>query len=99
MFVVRHVEIFPINGELNTINTHHKMDLQVPSVNLSKVQKGVYYSGVKLFNSLPRNIKTLTHNTNQFKKELNKFLIENPFYSITEYTDRSDRDDTGDSRT
>ena len=99
MFVVRHVEIFPINGELNTINTHHKMDLQVPSVKLSKVQKGVYYSGVKLFNSLPRNIKTLAHNTNQFKKELQEFLIENPFYSIAEYTDRSDRDDTGDWRT
>ena len=74
------------------------MDLQVPSVNLCKVQKGVYYSGDKLFNPLPRNIKTLAHNTNQFKKELKEFLIQNPFYSITEYTDRSDRDDTGDWR-
>ena len=69
------MEIFPINGELHTINTRQKMDLQVPSVNLSKVQKGVYYSGVKLFNSLSRNIKILAHNTNQFKKELKEFLI------------------------
>ena len=90
MFVVRHMELFPINGELHTINTHHKMDLQVPSVNLSKVQKGVYCSGDKLFNSLPRNIKTLAHNTNQFKKELQEFLLENPFYS---------RDDSEDSCT
>jgi len=43
MFVVKHKDIFTFNVELHKINTCHKLDLHVPSVNLTKVQKGVYY--------------------------------------------------------
>jgi len=53
MFVVKHKDIFSFNVELHKINARHKLDLHVPSVNLTKVQKGVYYSGITLFNSLP----------------------------------------------
>jgi hypothetical protein len=52
------------------------------------VQKGVYYSGITLFNSLPLNIKKVAHNTNKFKRELKKFLIEHSFYSVEEYIER-----------
>jgi hypothetical protein len=38
---------------LHNINTRQKLDFHVPSVSLTKVQKGVYYSGITLFNSLP----------------------------------------------
>jgi len=88
MFVVKHKDIFTFKSELHEINTRHKLDLHVPSVNLTKVQKGVYYSGVTLFNSLPLGIKKLAHNTNKFKHELKKFLLENSFYSFAEYMDR-----------
>jgi len=44
MFAVKHKDIFTYNIELHKINTRHKLDLHVPSVNLTKVQKGVYYS-------------------------------------------------------
>jgi hypothetical protein len=56
-------------------------------VNLTKVQKGVYCSGITLFNSLPLGIKNIAHNTNKFKHELKKFLIKNSFYSVEEYID------------
>jgi len=79
MFVVKHKDIFTLNIELHKINTRHKLDLHVPSVNLTKVQKGVYYSGITLFNSLPLGIKTVAHNTNKFKHELKKFLIKTRF--------------------
>ena len=88
MFVVKHKDKFTFNIELHKINTHHKLDLHVPSANLTKVQKGVYYSGVILFNALPLGINKVAHNTNKFKHVLKKFLLKNLFYSVEEYMDR-----------
>jgi hypothetical protein len=45
MFVVKHKDIFTCNNGLHQINTRHKLDLHVPSVNLTKV----YYSGITFF--------------------------------------------------
>jgi hypothetical protein len=67
MFVVKHKDLFALNMEFHSINTRHKWDLHVPLVNLSKVQKGVYYSSIKLFNSLPLSIKQVAHDLNKFK--------------------------------
>jgi hypothetical protein len=75
MFVVKHKDIFTFNGELHKINTHHKLDLHVPLMNLTKLKKGVYYSDIALFNSLPFDIKNVAH-INKFKHELKKFLIK-----------------------
>ena len=88
MVVIRHKDIFTVNKELHKINMHHKLDLHVPLTNLTKVQKGVYYSGVTLFNSLPFGIKEVANNTNKFKRELKKFLLKNLFYSVEEYMKR-----------
>jgi hypothetical protein len=71
------------------------LDFHVPSVSLTKVQKGVYYSGITLFNSLPLNIKKVARNINKFKHELRKFLMENSFYSVEEYIDRNNKIDPG----
>jgi len=49
MFVVKHKDIFTFNAELHKINTRHKLDIHVPSANLTEVQKGIYYSGITLF--------------------------------------------------
>ena len=95
MFVVKHEDIFIINVESHKINTRQKLDFHVPSVSLTKVQKGVYYSGITLFNSLPLNIKKVAHNINKFKHELRKFLMENSFYSVEEYIDRNNKFDLG----
>jgi hypothetical protein len=87
MFVVKHKDLFTINMDLHKINTCQKSDLHVPLVSLTKVQKGVYYSGITLFNSLPRNIKQVAHDIDKFKHKLKKFLIVNSFYSVDEYFD------------
>ena len=39
------------------MNTRHSFSLHLVLENLDIYQKGVYYSGVKYFNSLPFNIK------------------------------------------
>jgi hypothetical protein len=40
-------------------------------------QKGVYCSGIKIFSSLPRNIKTYIDNPKTFKKAVKKILYTN----------------------
>ena len=62
MFVVKNKEIFTSNASIHNIDTSRKLDLHVPSVKLTKLQKGVYYSGIILFNALPISIKNMAHN-------------------------------------
>jgi hypothetical protein len=72
LFVVKNTEEFITNSEVHTINTWHRSDLHPPSINLTKYQKGVYYSVIKIFTHLPQNIKNLTWNVKKiwisFKK-------------------------------
>ena len=56
-------------------------------MNVAKYQKGVYYSGVKVFNALPSDIKTEFNNPKKFKVFLQKFLCEKSVYSLDEYFD------------
>jgi hypothetical protein len=44
-------------GATLTISTRY--NLHVPNTNLSKYQKGVYYTGIKLFNNPPPANKSL----------------------------------------
>ena len=54
------IEEFTSNSEVHSINTRNKPDLYPPSIKLTEYQKGVYYSGIKIFNHLPQNIKNLS---------------------------------------
>ena len=85
LFVVKNIEEFTSNSEVHSINTCHKSDLYPPSIKLTKYQKGVYYSGIKIFNHLPQNIKNLSWNVNKFKLALKRFLLMGSFYKLDEY--------------
>jgi len=85
LFVVKNTEEFTSNSEVHTINTRHRSDLHVPSITLTKYQKGVYYSGVRIFNHLPQNIKRLSSNVKSFKSALKRFLLMGSFYTLDEY--------------
>jgi hypothetical protein len=47
---------FQTNSMLHSINTRYKNQLHRPTVNLSCMQKGVTYSAIKIYNSLPSDI-------------------------------------------
>jgi hypothetical protein len=49
------------------------------------MQKGLYYSGITLFNALPLNIKQAAYDSKKFKHLLKAVLISNSFYSVEEY--------------
>jgi hypothetical protein len=64
----------------------YKYNLHVPNTNLSKYQKGIYYSGIKLFSNLPPTIKSLNHDIKKFNTALEEYLLPHSFYSIQEFT-------------
>jgi len=95
LFVVKTIEEFVSNSEVNSINTRHKSDLYPPSIKLTKYKKGVYYSRIKIFNHLPQNIKNLSWNVKKFKLALKRFLLMGSFYKLDEYFDWISRTDLG----
>jgi hypothetical protein len=70
IFLVNKRIQFLINSEIHNINTWHSSNLHLPSANLRIYQKGVYYSGIKFFNSFPCNIKKCSDNLKVFKSAL-----------------------------
>jgi hypothetical protein len=52
-FVVDNIETFQTNSDIHHISTRYRYNLHVTNTNLRKYQKGVYFSGIKLFNNLP----------------------------------------------
>jgi hypothetical protein len=64
LFIVDNGDYFKVNSEIHNINTKNKVNLHLPITNLSVHQKGMYYSGIKMFNSLPSQIKDFSHNRN-----------------------------------
>ena len=73
LFVVENVNMFKSNSLVHSINTRHCSDVYQPSSHLSKVQKGVYHTGIKAFNCLPPRIKSLSSDMRKFKSALKKF--------------------------
>jgi hypothetical protein len=84
MFVVNNMDLFVINFDKYTTVTRNSSNLHFPLSNLTIFQKGSQYVGIKVYNSLPHNMKQLSGNKNQFKKELLQFLHLHSFYSIEE---------------
>jgi len=85
LFMIYNRDYFMVNSDIHNINTRTKSNLRQPISNLSAYQKGTYPSGIKVFNSLPSQIKDLSCNRSQFKCALKKFLYFRSFYTLDEY--------------
>jgi len=69
MFVIQNKNLFSTNNENYYIDTRQRNNLYLPQANSAIYQKGAYYSGIKIFNYLPREIKNVADNL----KSLNLF--------------------------
>jgi len=87
LFVVKNINKFKSNLMVHSMNTRHSSDLYLPTAHLTKVQKGVYHSRIKVLNCLPTGIKGLSGDIRKFKSALKRFLLEGSFYTIQEYFD------------
>lgn len=74
-FIVGNYKIFQSNSEVCKVNTWCRHDLQRPFANLTVYQKGIYCSGITLYNKLSIKVKSLSFNRRQFKLALKEFLL------------------------
>jgi len=70
VFVIKNRDFFQSNSEIHKLNTRYNWNLHLPSTNLTSVQKGVLFSGSKIYNHLPSNIKALSNDARRFKSAL-----------------------------
>jgi len=70
MFVVQNKNFFLPNNENHSLDTRQRYNLYFPQANLTIYQKGAYYLGIKIFNTLHSEIKNVASNQ---KKNWNCF--------------------------
>jgi hypothetical protein len=73
IFVVKNMDIFILNSDIHNIHTRYGSDLYNPTYKLAEVEKGVFYSGIMIFNTLPQNVKNLSSDDSKFKYALKFF--------------------------
>jgi hypothetical protein len=81
-FVAKYRDLFLSNSEIHDINTHFNYNLHLPTTNLTLVQKGVLYTGSRIYNHLPIHIKSLSNDLKQFKSKLKAFILEHTVHVI-----------------
>jgi CYTH domain-containing protein len=70
---------------VHEFNTRNKLKLHKPIVNLTRCQKGAYYTSIKDFNKIPKFIADLVLDKTRFIVSLEKYLIKKSFYSVDEF--------------
>jgi hypothetical protein len=85
LFIIDNPHNFQIGLEIHGLHTRSKNKLFIPIANLTSVQKGITYPDIKIYNSLLSNILNLTNERKQFKNELDRYLLNNSFYSVKEF--------------
>jgi hypothetical protein len=85
VFIAGNRDLFMSNIDIHSFNTRNSLDLHLPSTNLTVVQRGVLYSGCRVFNNLPVQIKSHFENLRHFRKVHKDYLIILSLYSLEEY--------------
>jgi len=87
MFVDKNRNLFKLNSDIHGFSIRYDHDFHFPSAKLKLFQKGIFYSGIKTYNHLPKTIEELSHDVKQFRLALKRFIISKCFYSLEEYFD------------
>lgn len=84
VYVKNNLTEFTSNNDLHSHDTRNKMNLVIPDHTLSLYEKGPQFVGIKCFNKLPDDLKSI-NNIRAFKKNLFVYLRDNMFYSVAEF--------------
>ena len=84
LFIKNNMEVISQEPVNHSYSTRNKNSFLRPLKHHTSIyEKSVSYSGLKLFNMLPIEIRCL--DILPFKKRIKKFLMNNPMYSINEF--------------
>ena len=85
LFVVKNKNQFIASLEIHNVDTRQHTNFHQPTSNLTKYQKGIYYSGVRVYNNLPPHIKDISDDPKNFEFHLKRSLYQHFVYSLEEY--------------
>jgi hypothetical protein len=89
LFIIDNPNNFQIGLEIHGLHTRSKNQLFVLIAKLTCFQKGITYSGIKMYNSFPSNILNLKNDRNNLKMSYTGYLLNNSFYSVKEFLEFS----------
>jgi predicted membrane protein len=75
MFIITNREVFKFNSQVHKFNTRSTHDSYYHQDNLTQLQKRICYMGVKIFDHLPSEIKSMPNDRKSFKSKLTTFLL------------------------
>ena len=67
LFVFKNKNHFIANLEIHSQDTRQCANFHQPISNPTKYRKGIYYSGVRVYNNLPPHIKDISDNPKNFE--------------------------------
>ena len=87
LFVAKNKKLFITNYDSHNVKTRQGENLNFPLLQLTIYQKGIYFTGIKIFNKLPSYLKELIGSPKKFKRILKKYLVSHCFYNLEEFYD------------
>ena len=84
MCTVNNLDNFQTNSVVHRMNTRAKHQLHRTTVNLSCIKKGVFYSNIKILNSVLPYMLELTQEKPKFKVALRQYLIAHTCLSVSQ---------------
>ena len=73
------ISLFPSMAIIYTSGSYQNKSI------VTRYQQGVYYSGIKIFNGLPKAIKDISSKSKKFKITLKHYLLPHAFYSLGKF--------------
>jgi hypothetical protein len=96
LIAVKNLNIYQTNTSGHDMNIRERNKLNIPSVRLSSIQRGVYHPSVKIFDQLTQNALKFHYIKHTHKTLLRDYLVKNAFFSIEEFISFGHSDvDTG----
>lgn len=87
LIIKQNLAALPKLGQNHNYNTRGKNEIAFVKHKLRYFEKKPTYSGIKFYLNLPLDIKEI-ENFNGFKKQLKKYLLSKPLYSLQEYFEK-----------
>jgi hypothetical protein len=85
LFVSKNRNLFTTNFGRHNIWTRQSDNLHFPSSSLTIYQNGAYFTGIKIFNRLPLELKQLVGFPRKCKGALRGYLVSHCFYSLEKF--------------
>jgi hypothetical protein len=83
--VVTNQELYQTNSAIHSVNTRNRDHLHRLVASLLCFQKSACYAGIKIFNSLASNLRSLMNKKAQFRVALKRYLNTHSFFSLEEF--------------